>query len=310
MRISNILAETIKGITPHDGVFLLSMRRVLIAVFACTILGGCASSAHQDRAQLLAPTAVSNVYSYADMQLLLATIPDSDDGCTESACVKRAEFDRRVTLAGALLAEATYRSDPELAKRVPRFDFSVLDKEEPGTASTAGGDVVVLRPVSAIAPADAALSFVLAREIGHVALEHHEQNTAISLVVSVLTSVLAPVVNVTKLLAVVYSGATSTAATASVTAASFAGSRAVIESYRPQRLQEADAFAMRLLARFGYDARDVTAGFAQADLQSPTNEWMRGLQASVRRLAAHAERPELAQAAQHPASMDAVAAAK
>jgi len=133
---------------------------------------------------------------------------------------------------------------------------------------------------------------------------------AISIAFSVLTSVLAPAINVTKLLAVVFAGTTSTAATASVTAASFAGSRAVIESYRPQRREEADAFAMRLLAQFGYGPRDVSMGFAHADLQNASSEWMRGLRASVMHVAEETEHPGTIRTAEQAHLGEAVAAAK
>jgi Zn-dependent protease with chaperone function len=255
-------------------------------VFACTVLGGCASGRYLDGSPLVAPTALSDVYSQANMQLRLATTANAQEGCAESECVERVVFDQRVARTGARLAAAAYQAYPELAERIAGFDFGVLDKAEPGTASTAGGYVAVLRPVSSIATADEALSFVMAREIGHVVAQHHERNTATSLVISVLTSVLAPFVNVAKLLALVYSGTTSAIASASVTVASFASSQVLIESYRPGQLEEADAIAMKLLSPLGYDARAVTAGFARADLQSPPTRWMRELQESVERLAA------------------------
>ena len=285
------------------------MSKLPTLLVACTVLGGCVSSAHQDRAQLVAPTALSEVYSHTGMKLMLATMSDGQDGCSESECVKRAEFDQRVAHTGARLADAAYQAYPGLAKRIPAFDFSVLDKAEPGTASTAGGHIVVLRPVSSIALADEALSFVIAREIGHVVSQHHEENTATSLFISVLTSVLAPAVNVAKLLAVAVSG-TRAVASASVTAASFASSRVLIESYRPKQREEADVIAMRLLAPFGYDAPAVAAGFALADPQSPPTKWMRELQASVKFLEAHADRPELAQTAQYAMPGQAISAVK
>jgi predicted Zn-dependent protease len=255
------------------------------AVVACTMLAGCASSTHSDRAALAAPTAVSEVYSQANLQVMLATTATAPE-CVDAECEQRARFDVRVAQVGAELAIATYQAHPELSERVPALSFSVVDKTEPGTGSTASGHIVVLRPVSGIARSDDALSFVLAREVGHVVAQHHEQNTGTSLIISLLATVVAPVVNVAKLLAVVYSGtASAAAASASMTAASFAGSKAIIESYRPRQREEADAIALKLVGKFGFDARSVTAGFAEEELRTPQTRWMRDLSASVNKLA-------------------------
>jgi hypothetical protein len=254
------------------------------AVLACTILAGCASDMPNERASLAAPTGVSDIYSQANLGMMLITTGTSPE-CVEAECELRARFDVRVAQVGAELATAAYKLHPELSERVPALSFSVVDKTEPGTGSTAGGQIVVLRPVSDIALSDEALSFVLAREVGHVVAQHHEQNTATSLIISVLATVVAPVVNVAKLLAVVYSGTTSAAAaSASVTAASFASSKAIIETYRPRQREEADAIALNLVEKIGFDARGVTAGFAEDELKSPQTRWMRDLSASVAKL--------------------------
>ena len=184
----------------------------------------------------MAPTGLSDLYSRATMEFSLAITPHEREGCAEAECVRRAEFDQRVARIGASIADAAYRTYPTLAERIPRFDFVVVDKTEAGTASAAGGHIVILRPVGAIALSDEALSFVIAREMGHVVSQHHERNTATSLAISVVAMALAPVVNVAKLLALLYSGSTSAAAASSVTsAASYASSRAIIESYWPQQ---------------------------------------------------------------------------
>lgn len=254
------------------------------AVLACTILAGCASDTHGDRAVLSAPTAVSEVYSQANLQVMLATTATAPE-CIDAECEQRARFDVRVAQVGAEVAVAAYQAHPELSERVPALTFTVIDKTEPGTGSTASGHIVVLRPVGGIVRSDDALSFVLAREVGHVVAQHHEQNTGTSLIISVLATVVAPVVNVAKLLAVVYSGTTSAAAaSASLTAASFASSKAIIESYRPRQREEADAIALNLVGKLGFDARSVTAGFDEEELKTPQTRWMRDLSASVSKL--------------------------
>ena len=270
-----------RGEVQHGRAWLVRSATVL----ACTILAGCASSTHSDRAALAAPTAVSEVYSQANLQVMLATTATAPE-CVDAECEQRARFDVRVAQVGAEVAIAAYQAHPELSERVPALSFTVVDKTEPGTGSTASGHIVVLRPVSGIVRSDDALSFVLAREVGHVVAQHHEQNTGTSLVISLLATVVAPVVNVAKMLAVVYSGATSAAAaSASLTAASFASSKAIIESYRPRQREEADAIALNLVEKLGFDARSVTAGFDEDELKAPQTRWMRDLSASVSKLA-------------------------
>ncbi|MSQ51273.1 MAG: hypothetical protein EXR28_05240 [Betaproteobacteria bacterium] len=130
--------------------------------------------------------------------------------------------------------------------------------------------------------------FVLAREIGHVVAQHHEENTGTSLIVSLIATLLAPVTEVLKVLASVYSGATAAAASASVTAASFASSKVLVASYRPRQLDEADRIALALLGATGVGAREVATGFSQAILQAQDDQWILDLRRSIEGLTASA----------------------
>ena len=280
----------------------LSLNRLLTLLIACAALGGCASNGSGDSSIFLAPTGLSDLYTRANMEVMLAITPHEQESCFGPECDRRAAFDKRVARLGARLADAAYLSYPALKERIPQFTFTVVDKTEAGTASAPGGLVVVLRPVSAFALSDEALSFVIARELGHVVSQHHERNTAISLTISVVTMALAPVVNIAKLLAVLYGSSSAAAAsTLTTSAASFAGSRAIIESYWPTQRQEADVIAMRLIAPMGYNAQTVIAGIAQECSQSPTTRWVRELQESVAFIVKPApggpELPRVAQAA-------------
>jgi predicted Zn-dependent protease len=250
-------------------------------IVACALCAGCTVNPQVDREMLAAPTSLSDAYTQAQLQFRLATTGELAETCDHSGCIESAQFDERVARIGARLAAAAYEKYPELSGRVGAFDFSVLDKSEPGTGSTAGGVVVVLRPVAAIAQSDEALGFVLAREVGHVVAQHHEENTGTSLIVSLLATVMAPATQVLKLIASVYSSATTIAASASVTAASFAGSKILVASYRPRQLDEADRIAMELLGSTGVAAADVAPGFAFTAMQARDDEWVHELQHSI-----------------------------
>ncbi len=268
------------------------MNKPYSALCACAILAGCATSPHGDRVLLTAPTPLSAVYSEVNMQLKLVITANSSNPCTEPGCGPSDSLDQRVARISPALAKAAYQLYPELSDRVKSFEFIVADKSEPGTASTASGRIAILRPVGALAPTDTALAFILAREIGHVVAKHHEENTATSLIVSGLAQIFVPVANLARVFSNFFLTGTATtgtgavaAANASVTATSFVGSRVLITSYKLKQREEADAIALNLLARLGYDAPIVAAGFASVDLKSPANDWTSGLQASVGRLA-------------------------
>ena len=272
----------------------------------CTVVGGCASEMHGEGAGqppsaatqvqpsgpevpadtelpvVRAPAGVSALYSQANLEFMLATMPAAADcegpDCAQHAATLHAAFDRRVAEAGARVAAAAYESYPGLAERVPQFNFSVVDKAEAGTGSTAGGRVVVLRPVGDLAQSDAALSFVLAREVGHVVARHHEENTATSLIISAVTTVVAPALSLARLVAAAYS-------TATTAAASFFGSRALIDTYRPRQREQADGIALNLLGHLGYDSAGVASGFSEEGMKASQSRWIRDLQASLTALA-------------------------
>ena len=267
------------------------LRTAAGVLFLCTLLVACASSPHNDRAQLAAPLTVSKVYSSANLHMMLAVSPNAPS-CDEFECLLRAEFNRRVAQAGARLSEAAYRNYPDLAARVPAFEFLVADKADAGTASSAAGEIVILRPVGALTVSDEALAFVLAREMGHVIGQHHEENTGFSLITSVLTTILAPALNFAKLLASVTSGASAVGASAALTAGSFAGSRMLIESYRPRQREEADEIALALVRELGYLPGKVLAGFSSAATSDSPIRWVRDLRATMDQLRMQVEAAE------------------
>ncbi len=268
-------------------------------ILVCTILAACTSNPHSDRTYLAAPSLVSTVYSDINLRFTLALSPNIKGECEEFSCLDRAFFDGRVVAIGAQLAQAAFVAYPQLVERISGFEFIVEDKAEPGTASTARGLIVVMRATRGIAPDDETLSFLIAREIGHVVAKHHEESTGTSIVVSALSTIFLPIANVAKLLGTLFSGtsfasAASSTASASVTAASFAGSRVLAEVYRPRQREEADDIAMRLLATRGYDVQAIAQAFARLDLRTPTTRWLGDLRESVDRVAVLAGRESAA----------------
>lgn len=269
-----------------------AMNKLPAVLCACAVLSGCASSPHDGRAQLTVPTPMSAVYSEVNMRLMLVTRADAPNRCTDPLCSMWDGLDQRVARIGPDLARAAYQLYPDLGSRVRNFEFIIADKSEPGTVSSSAGRIIILRPVSTLAPNDAAFAFILAREIGHVVAKHHEENVAATLLVSGLMHLFAPVANLTRVFSNLFpAGAATTtsasatvASNAAVTATSFVGSRVLITTYKPRQRDEADAIAMNLLAHLGYDAPAVAAAFASVDFKSPATDWTADLRASVERL--------------------------
>jgi predicted Zn-dependent protease len=259
----------------------------------CALLSACAQAPKDPAPEIVAPAPVSDLYSGIEMRMTVAAARDAANRCVESECDLREDFEQRVARLGAELSAAAAAQYPELAARVAHFEFQIADKAEPATASSGDGKVMVFRPVSDFASRDAALAFVLAREMGHVIARHHDKNTGVGIAASVLVTVLFPVLGITRLLtdigpvaAVGAAGATGGANASFSTAGSVAASRAVIAAYRPQQLQEADAVALKLLASLGYDTKAIASAFDLAELRTPDSSWMNALRQSVEKLSA------------------------
>jgi Zn-dependent protease with chaperone function len=243
------------------------MRRALLSFLLLSFLAACSTS-RSGRTQLTTPAPLqgfSAVYSEFDMRLQLV-IATNAPACSAAECAADRAFDQRILVLGKRLAEIAFRQHADLQMRFPRFEFVVADKADAGTASSAGGIVAIFRGVKRLELDDAALAFVLAREMSHVIAGHHDENVTTSILVAVAAQILFPVLNIGAL----FSGSAATTAaattaassvvttTAVTSAASFAGSRALRASFRPQQVREAEIIAMELLAAGGWDGREVS----------------------------------------------------
>jgi len=282
------------------------MLRILLSFGLVFFVTACATSP-EGRSQLMAPAPLqgfSAVYSEFDMHLKLVTAMDAPS-CREAECLADRAFDQRILALGRRLADTAYRQHPDLHLRFPRFEFIVADKVDAGAASSAGGTVVIYRGVRQLDLDDGALAFVLAREIGHVIGGHHDENAATSILVAVAAQILLPVFNIARGATAAFSGGAATnaaattagsaaTATAMASAASFAGSRVLRASYRPQQVREAEAIAMKLLVAAGWDGREVSDQLEA--LHSPLPEepgWTKELRESTERMASLMQGPVL-----------------
>lgn len=258
----------------------------LLVLITSMALGACTTtSTPQGRLQLTVPTPISAVYSEADMRLQLVGNMDIDSPCVGVECRLNRAFDQRVMRLGNRLAQSAFETYPDLADRISRFDIFIAEKAEPGSASSAAGTIVIFRGVQKLRLDEEALAFLIAREMGHVIARHHEENSSARILFSVLTQLLFPVANLVNGSAFLVQTASASATTAAVsTAASFVGSKLMIESYKEDQLKEGDAIALDLLAQQGWPENEITAALKPGTRVAGENKWSQDLRISSGRI--------------------------
>lgn len=242
-------------------------------------LAGCAGSHENSRPRLVAPREIGIVYSEVETQARLAIAPT--ETCHYFDCQMPAAFRQRVLKLGHQLEPAAYKLALEMNLTPPRFDIVVPGKNDIGSLSTAAGGIILFDGLRQFDFDDPALAFLIAREMGHILAQHHEENSATSLSISVAFALLFPVAQMMRSAEAAYAAAASTTSLAS-SAASFAGATIVKGIYRSDQQQEADILALRILAHGGWSSFEV----AQAlELSMPLlghEGWMGELQLTKR----------------------------
>ena len=232
---------------------------------------------------ILAPSGITDVYSDIDMRVRLAVKPDAPP-CVAESCNFNQEFDARVQKLGAQLSASAYAVYPTIKKRVKQFTFGVVDKKNVGTASNSAGKVVLFRGLQELDLSDDALSFVMAREMGHVIGDHHATNTYTKLAISVLASVAFPALAVIGASSAAAQATTATTllTSAASTATSMVGSEVALARMKPTQLVESDEIALNLMNHQGWDMRSAASvlQFDEPDSTSFQNGWMQDLQIS------------------------------
>lgn len=238
----------------------------------------------------IVPAGISDVVSDVDMRVRLAAKPNAEQ-CIAESCSQNQLFDARVQQLGKQLTTAAYAQYPMLKKRVPSFVFSVVDKKDAGSASNAGGKVVVFRGLQQFELTDDALSFIMAREMAHVIGKHHNKNISTKLMISALATILFPAVGIIGASSAATQATTATTllTSAASTATSMLGSEVALAKMKPSQLLEADEIAVEVLKRPDWSLRDwnmreaaSVLQFDETDLTSPSssNSWLQDLEIS------------------------------
>jgi Zn-dependent protease with chaperone function len=268
----------------------------VLPVLVC-FLTACATSP-EGRSKLTAPgglQGLSAVYSEFDMHLQLVTTLNAP-ACAESECVADRAFEQRILLLGKRLADVAYRQHPQLRLRFPRFEFIIADKLDAGAASSAGGTVVIYRGVRQLQFDDAALGFVLAREMGHIISEHHDENVTTNILVAIAAQILLPVLNVARGAVAAVSSSAGAATAIASTAASFAGARVLRASSRPTQVREAESLAMKLVMADGWSSVEISNQLSRLRAALPGDpEWITELRVSAAYISALVQGPQLSE---------------
>ena len=229
--------------------------------------------------ETIVPDGISNTVSDVDMRVRLAAKPNLAP-CTAEGCAENQAFDARVQQMSTQLVAAAYVLYPTLQKRVPQFNFSVIDKIEPGTASNGAGRVVLFRGLQQLQLDDNALGFVMAREMGHVIGKHHSKNISTKLIISALASIAFPALAVISASSAAAQASTATTllTSAASTATSMVGGEVALAKMKPNQLMEADEIALKLLSEQEWDMRTATNVLQLDDYTQ--NSWTKDLQLS------------------------------
>lgn len=263
----------------------MSRARVPNFFVAVAYLGmaGCAMAPIEDRARIDIPFASA----YSDIAFTMTSGSRQSVACDQSPCptpadradaIRFAEQVQRV--AGALQKGAEFLY-PDLARRVPgmvgsHFDVYIVEDDEPGSASSANGRIVLNSALEAWQPYDDLLAFAIAREMGHVIARHHAENSSASIVTSVIMNILLPGSGLLK------------------TVISAGGSRYAMTIKRDVQALEADAIALGLIKAAGFRPRGVSLSLLLAPGLPDDGLWSKNFRTSSDNLLAEVRKSELA----------------
>ena len=255
----------------------------LLVVVAYVGMLYCTSAQADDRTRVVTLPLAS---TYSDIVFSITTGERQGGNCKQDGdCANSSKGDAvgrfalQVTRVAAILQEEAMHLYPGLAERLPgesenRFDVYVVEDTEPSSTSSANGRIALSTALGAWQPYDDWLAFVIAREMGHVIANHHEENSSAGIVTSVIMNLLIPGSSLLK------------------SALSAGGSRVASKSQQSVQIQEADAIALRLLSGAGYRLRDVSLSLTVAPTMQGNDQWSRDFRTSSANLvaAAHDEK--------------------
>jgi predicted Zn-dependent protease len=256
-----------------------TLRRIaelLLPLVVATLLGACASTTPGGRSRLSAPDPVSSLHSSLDLNLTLAAVAPVTTSCEGLQCQVDKGFERQVTRLGTRLAEAAYATYPELKERIPTFSFVVAEKIDGGSSSDASGTIVIYRGIRKASLEEETLAYLIAREMGRVIARHHDERSAATILSSLLAQILLAPANLAR----------GAAFLVSSTAGAF-GKNWITSGTVEERLNEADAIALTLLNRQGWDDMEIADSLLDYSNRLSKDSWSEEVRRTATRLASY-----------------------
>jgi Zn-dependent protease with chaperone function len=231
----------------------------------------------------IVPTAVSDAIADMEMRIKLATKANALP-CQAQHCEDNAAFDQRIQHLLQHQVATAYVEYPALRQAMPNFEAQVIEKSEFGTASNSRGKLLFFRGLQTLHLSDDALSFIIAREMGHVIGKHHNKNTGTKLLISALATVLFPAVGIIAASSTAQQASTATTLVTSAgsTFTSLVGGEVAVARMKPTQLQQADDIALKLMRAQGVDLANLLLDLP-AEKENP-NSWLEDLAATKRYL--------------------------
>ena len=224
----------------------------------------------------IVPTAVSDAIADMEMRFKLATKTNATP-CQAQRCEDNAAFDARLQELLKQQVATAYVEFPALREAMPSFEAQVLEKSEAGSASNSRGKLLFFRGLQTLDLSDEALSFIIAREMGHVIGKHHNKNTGTKLIISALASVLFPAVGIIAASSTAQQASTATTliTSAGSTVTSLVGGEVAVARMKPTQLQQADDIAMKLMRAQGIELVNILGHLPNE--KSHPNSWLQDL---------------------------------
>jgi Zn-dependent protease with chaperone function len=281
MIVTDVFPQRLMQLCP--GPRMMIVHRVL-CVTGFAVLAGCAVNPSTGRNQLIALPAAQ--IAQADMGFALAAAAQGLASSSRCAGTNRSEpvaranvspcpsaesiakFARQVERIGAELATEAHGLAPELFTRISALHIGVETDIGAGSASSAGGRIILDSNLAALDPTDDVVAFLIAREMGHVIARHDEEDAGARMAFSALTALVPVGGLIVKFVA------------------SMLGSQALKTTWAERQRREADELALALLDRChrspGIIALNLRAGLKRERL--PEGEWGADFAQSIKRV--------------------------
>lgn len=177
-------------------------------------------------------------------------------------------FETKVKHIAAILEDGVRELVPGIDAMVPGaadglFDVFVVDSHEWATASSASGKIAVSSRLAGAIGMEDLLAYLIAREMVHVVVSHHEQNSAASIITSIAMNLVIPGSGLIK------------------SAVSLGGAAIAANANREEQERRADELASVVLRAAGFNPQEAHTAIALFSRSPAFADWSGRLRATA-----------------------------